>query len=102
MRFVVGRPANDSGSGDRQRALVKEQAGHGDLIQLDFVDTYQNLTLKGVGAMQWLTDYCDSTRSDSEPNCELVYCAGYKLTTTIRLLFDLAPTVRRTTLRSCC
>ena len=66
VRFMLGRPANDSASGDRQRALVEEQADHGDLVQLDFVDSYRNLTLKGVAAMQWLTDYCASTRY--EPN----------------------------------
>jgi len=64
---MVGRPANDSGSGHRQRALVKEQTDHGDLVQFDFVDTYWNLTLKGVGAMQWLNDYCASTRSATLP-----------------------------------
>ena len=67
VRFMVGRPANDSGSGHRQRALVKEQADHGDLVQFDFVDTYWNLTLKGVRAMQWLNDYCASTRSATLP-----------------------------------
>jgi len=66
VRFMLGRPANDSASGHRQRALVEEQADHGDLVQLDFVDSYRNLTLKGVATMQWLTDYCASTRY--EPN----------------------------------
>ena len=58
--FVLGRPANES---DRQqRALVDEQAKRGDLVQLDFVDSYHNMTLKAVGALQWLNDYCNSTR----------------------------------------
>ena len=56
LRFVLGRPANDSDH--QQRALVDEQAKHGDLVQLDFVDSYHNMTLKAVGALQWLNDYC--------------------------------------------
>ena len=60
LRFVLGRPANDSDH--QQRALVVEQAKHGDLVQLDFVDVYSNMTLKAVGALQWLNDYCHSGR----------------------------------------
>ena len=66
LRFVLGRPANDSDH--QQRALAKEQAINGDLIQLDFVDTYYNMTLKAVGALQWLNDYChNSSRSATQP-----------------------------------
>lgn len=60
LRFVLGRPANDSDH--QQRALVDEQAKHGDLVQLDFVDSYYNMTLKAIGALQWLNDYCHHTR----------------------------------------
>ena len=89
VRFVLGRPANDSGSGHRQSALVKEQAKHGDLVQFNFDDTYLNLTLKGIGALQWLTDYCNSTRS-VEPNCKLLmWC--------LQLQFDFDSTLIRTT-----
>ena len=60
LRFVMGRPMNDSDH--QQRALVDEQAKHGDLIQLDFEDSYRNMTLKAVGALQWLNEYCHDTR----------------------------------------
>jgi len=62
LRFVLGRPANESDH--QRRALVDEQVIHGDLVQLDFVDSYYNMTLKAIGALQWLNDYChNSTRS---------------------------------------
>jgi len=61
LRFVMGRPANDNGH--QRRALVEEQATYGDLVQLDFVDSYYNMTLKAVGALQWLTDFCRDARS---------------------------------------
>jgi len=60
LRFVLGRPVNDSDH--QQRALVDEQAKHGDLVQLDFEDSYRNMTMKAVGALQWLNEYCHDTR----------------------------------------
>ena len=60
LRFVLGRPSSDSDH--QQRALADEQAKHGDLVQLDFVDSYRNMTLKAVGALQWLNDFCQNTR----------------------------------------
>jgi len=62
LRFVLGRPvANDDDH--QQRALVDEQAKHGDLVQLDFVDSYRNMTVKAAGALQWLMEFCRSARS---------------------------------------
>jgi len=60
LRFVLGRPANDSDH--QQRALVDEQAKHGDLVQLDFVDSYRNMTVKAAGALQWLMEFCANAR----------------------------------------
>jgi len=57
----MGRPAKDSDQ--QRRARVVEQATYGDLVQLDFVDTYHNMTIKAVGALQWLTDFCRDARS---------------------------------------
>ena len=60
LRFVMGRPASDNDH--LQRALADEQTIHADLVQLDFIDSYSNITLKGVGAVQWVSDYCPHTR----------------------------------------
>jgi len=60
LRFMLGRPVNDRRR--QQRALVNEQAEHGDLVQLDFVDSYRNMTLKAVGALQWLNEFCQNAR----------------------------------------
>ena len=62
LRFVLGRPANDSLHQQLQVALANEQAAYGDLVQLDFVDSYGNMTLKAVGALQWLNQFCQNTR----------------------------------------
>jgi len=60
LRFVLGRSTNDGLH--QQRALAREQAEYGDLVQLDFVDSYRNMTLKAVGALQWLNEFCQNTR----------------------------------------
>ena len=38
--------------------IQNEAEAHGDVIQGDFLDTYHNLTLKGVMGLRWLTEYC--------------------------------------------
>jgi hypothetical protein len=36
-----------------------ESAIYGDMVQEDFVDTYRNLTYKGVMALKWIGRYCN-------------------------------------------
>jgi hypothetical protein len=52
--FFVGRASSE----DIQQQLSEEFEKYGDVIQLDMVDSYENLTLKGVGALKWMTTYC--------------------------------------------
>ncbi len=41
-----------------QRKIEEESVEHGDIIQINFIDDYKNLTLKVVGLFNWLNDYC--------------------------------------------
>ncbi|KAM4745682.1 beta-1,3-galactosyltransferase 2-like [Anableps anableps] len=41
-----------------QRALEKESQQHADIIQINFMDSYQNLTIKTMMMMKWLADHC--------------------------------------------
>nr|XP_006011075.1 PREDICTED: beta-1,3-galactosyltransferase 2-like [Latimeria chalumnae] len=41
-----------------QWPLKEESAVHHDIIQKDFLDTYKNLTIKTMMAMEWLADHC--------------------------------------------
>ena len=59
--FVVGRPRGDL---QEEAGLIKEASLFQDLIIADFVDTYENLTLKTISALQWVSTYC--------PNAEFV------------------------------
>ncbi|KAK4326218.1 hypothetical protein Pmani_003252 [Petrolisthes manimaculis] len=52
--FVFG-----SAKTEKERELVtQESQQYHDIVQLKFDDTYKNLSLKGVGALQWVTEHC--------------------------------------------
>ena len=60
--FVVGRP-KDQGL---QVSLAKESEMHGDMLQMDFVDHYNNLTLKTVGLLKYvITTHWKVTKQSS-------------------------------------
>lgn len=42
--------------------LLTESKQYHDIIQQDFLDTYNNLTLKTLMGMRWVASYCSSTR----------------------------------------
>lgn len=42
--------------------LLNESEAYGDIIQMDFLDTYRNLTVKTMMIMNWLATYCPSAR----------------------------------------
>lgn len=41
-----------------QEKLVEESKVHADIIQMDFLDSYQNLTIKTMMMMNWLATFC--------------------------------------------
>lgn len=52
--FVVGRTLNAT----VQKGLEDESSVHGDIIQVDMIDAYANMTLKVAGLLNWLTTHC--------------------------------------------
>ncbi|CAL8347464.1 unnamed protein product [Lota lota] len=52
--FYVGLSA-EPGVQDK---LTAESREHGDIIQMDFVDSYHNLTIKTLMIMNWVTTFC--------------------------------------------
>lgn len=38
--------------------IENESVTHGDIVQGDFVDTYHNLTHKGILLLRWITEHC--------------------------------------------
>jgi len=45
-----------------QSTLEKENSDHGDLAQVDLIDTYLNLTLKSVSLINWTFKRCGQMR----------------------------------------
>lgn len=41
-----------------QDAIEQENRNHSDIIQLNMMDSYENLTLKTVSILDWVVDYC--------------------------------------------
>lgn len=45
--------------GEDQGSFLQEESGHhADIIQMDFVDSYQNLTIKTLMMMNWVATHC--------------------------------------------
>lgn len=55
--FFAGLPYRGQQS-PIQEALEKESKLHADIIQMNFMDRYQNLTIKTMMMMKWLATYC--------------------------------------------
>jgi hypothetical protein len=54
----VSNLGSELNSTSAQKALYFEQGQYQDLVQEDFLDTYHNLTHKGVSALKWITHNC--------------------------------------------
>ena len=42
--------------------ILLENGIYGDLVQEDFIDSYRNLTYKGIMAMKWISEYCPKAK----------------------------------------
>ena len=58
--FILGR----SNSTKQMRKTEDEHARHGDLLMLDFVDSYANLTFKTMSGLRWIINRCGQARWD--------------------------------------
>lgn len=55
--FVMGRVENEK----VMQKLELENAHYGDIVQEDFLDSYRNLTFKGIAALRWISAYCNNS-----------------------------------------
>uniref|UniRef100_A0A182VZX8 ZZ-type domain-containing protein n=1 Tax=Anopheles minimus TaxID=112268 RepID=A0A182VZX8_9DIPT len=49
-----------------QRRIVNESEVYGDIIQESFIDSYNNLTLKTIMMLKWVTNNCDGKEPQEE------------------------------------
>ena len=57
--FLLGIPEQDS----TQVLIEHENSLHNDIIQGRFLDTYHNLTHKGVLGIRWISEFCPESRT---------------------------------------
>ena len=60
--FVVGVSDFLYSASDQLARVTKEAELYRDMVVGDFNDTYQNLTLKALFGLQWVSEHCNSTR----------------------------------------
>lgn len=58
MAFVLGRGTNETVNA----ALNQENYMYGDLIRGNFIDSYNNLTLKTISSLEWTDQHCSSAK----------------------------------------
>ena len=84
--FFMGRP--------REEALIKdvmsEAIRHGDIIMEDYMDTYNNMTHKAVGAMKWINAYCSNAKFVLKADQD-VYVNLFEI---VKRLLAMSPTSR--------
>ena len=52
--FIIGKPVNETLFG-----LIKNESNlYGDLLQINYLDTYKNLVYKTILSIKWISDYC--------------------------------------------
>ncbi|KAK0049346.1 beta-1 3-galactosyltransferase 5-like isoform X1 [Biomphalaria pfeifferi] len=59
--FVIGHGTSNDTRFDKE-AVAAESATHGDILYLDMMDSYRNLTLKVVSSLYWVKVTCPGVR----------------------------------------
>ncbi|CAF0917999.1 unnamed protein product [Didymodactylos carnosus] len=55
--FMIGKTLDET----TEKAIKYENELYNDIVQEDFIDSYKNLTYKGVMALKWISKYCPNT-----------------------------------------
>ncbi|XP_061381234.1 uncharacterized protein LOC116776092 isoform X2 [Danaus plexippus] len=58
--FLLGLPSQDNDT-DVQEKIEEEVDKYGDVIQEGFIDSYNNLTLKSIMMLKWVTNNCNES-----------------------------------------
>ncbi|NWH95518.1 B3GT2 galactosyltransferase, partial [Aegithalos caudatus] len=83
--FMLGIQAGAA----QQDVLLRESKQYHDIIQQDFLDTYNNLTLKTLMGMTWVASYCNGTRFAMKTDSDVFVNTVYLIE---KLLRPLPPT----------
>jgi hypothetical protein len=56
--FMIGKTLDQN----LMKAIQYENELYQDIVQEDFIDSYKNLTYKGIMALKWISIYCSKTK----------------------------------------
>uniref|UniRef100_A0A3Q3QRK7 Hexosyltransferase n=1 Tax=Monopterus albus TaxID=43700 RepID=A0A3Q3QRK7_MONAL len=59
--FLLGLSREDDGKEKLQEQVLQESQIHQDIIQSNFLDSYNNLTIKTMVMFEWLSSHCPTT-----------------------------------------
>ncbi|XP_022074182.2 beta-1,3-galactosyltransferase 1-like [Acanthochromis polyacanthus] len=59
--FLLGLSKEEDGLEDLQEQVLQESQTHHDILQSDFLDSYNNLTIKTMVMFEWLSTHCSNT-----------------------------------------
>ncbi len=69
--FLVGTATNSDTSDELQSKINYESEVYDDLIQENFVDSYNNLTLKSILMLKWVKNNCLDKGEEFESHLDL-------------------------------
>ena len=59
--FIIGKQGKDRNL-EYQKKIMIESELYGDILQEDFIDTYENLTLKTIMGLKWVSQNCHNAK----------------------------------------
>ncbi|XP_068571452.1 beta-1,3-galactosyltransferase 1-like [Cebidichthys violaceus] len=59
--FLLGKSKEEDGTATIQEQVLQESQRHHDILQSDFLDSYNNLTIKTMVMFEWLSSHCPNT-----------------------------------------
>ncbi|XP_063391500.1 lactosylceramide 1,3-N-acetyl-beta-D-glucosaminyltransferase-like isoform X1 [Cydia fagiglandana] len=60
LLFLLGLPSNENDT-EVQNKIEEEVEKYGDVLQEGFIDSYNNLTLKSIMMLKWVTNKCNES-----------------------------------------
>ncbi|XP_034399343.1 beta-1,3-galactosyltransferase 2-like isoform X2 [Cyclopterus lumpus] len=59
--FLLGMSKEEDGTESIKEQVLEESRRHHDILQSDFLDSYNNLTIKTMVMFEWLSSHCPNT-----------------------------------------
>ena len=71
--FIMGTTTTTNGA---RSNIIDEIRDHGDIMILNFTDTYYNLTYKQIGSLQWAVKFCSQAEHVVSADDDIILSMG--------------------------